>query len=106
MPFGCRQHPAHAGVTQHCRHVQGIAVYRVELGPATQLMPRLDPQGQVVAPIAGDHHLRAAGQDLGRVGQKVLDPGDRVQLAPTLRMSGRRAVTITRAWRLICRPKL
>jgi hypothetical protein len=40
----------------------------------------LDQQRQVVAPVAGDDRLRAAGLDLGGIGQEVLHAAHRVQL--------------------------
>jgi hypothetical protein len=59
---------------------QGVAVEGVEAAVKAHLARGLHQQRQVVAPVAGDHRLRAAGLDLDGVGRKVLHAAHGVQL--------------------------
>ena len=80
LPLGHSQHAADAGLANGCWRAQRVAVKRVELGVGARLAQSTHQQREVVAPISGEHSLRAAGLDLGGIGQEVFDTAERVQL--------------------------
>ena len=80
QPVGHRHHLADARVPNGGGCTQGVAVESVELAIEAGVLRCLHQQGQVIAPVAGDDGLRAAGLDLVGVGQKVLYPAHRMQL--------------------------
>ena len=79
-PLGYCHHTIHTRLANGCRCSQGIAVEGVELALKAPIACRLDEQREVIAPVARDHRLCAAGLDLGDVGQKVLDLADGMQI--------------------------
>ena len=81
-PVRHRNHLAHAGIAQRRRHAQCIAIEGVELALITHVLRGLDQQCQVIAPVPGQHRLRAAGLDFHGIRNEVLHPPQRMQLVP------------------------
>ena len=79
VPLGHRVHRTHTGFADGRRCTQRITVEGEELRRQAHLARRLDQQRQVISPVAGDDDLRAAGLNLGCVGQKVLHAPQRMQ---------------------------
>jgi hypothetical protein len=80
VPLGHRVDGADTGLADRRWDAERIAVEGEELAAGIDLARRLDQQRQVVAPVSGENRLRAAGPDLGRIGQEVLDAPHRMQL--------------------------
>ena len=80
VPLGHCHHAADAGFSDGRRRAERVAVEGVEPGIAADFAQGAHQQRQVVAPIAGEHRLRAAGLDLGRAGQEVAHLALRMQL--------------------------
>ena len=80
LPLRHRQHAADTGFTDRRRRAQRIAIEGVELGVAPHLAQCAHQQRQVIAPVGCQHRLRAAGLDLGGIGQEVAHAAQRVQL--------------------------
>ena len=80
QPVGHGHHLANARITHGGGRAQGVAVEGVEAAFVAHLAGGFHQQGQVIAPVAGDHRLRAAALDLDGVRRKVFDAAHRVQL--------------------------
>ena len=63
--------------THFCRRAGVVGVHGEEVDVQAALFGRLEKQGQVAAPVGGDHRVGARGLDLGHVGRKVAHLGNR-----------------------------
>jgi hypothetical protein len=79
VPLGHRQHTADAGFANGRRGAQRVAVEGVQPCVGPPVRPGPHQQRQVVAPVAGEHGLCAAGLDLAGIGHEVLDAPHGVQ---------------------------
>jgi len=78
--IGHREHAPDAGLADRRRRAERVAVEGVELQRLAEVAHRAHELRQVVAPVAGQHRVRTAGADLGRIRQEVLHAAERVQL--------------------------
>ena len=80
QPVGHGHHLAHTGIAYGSRGAQCVAIKGEKAAVKPHLTRGLHQQRQVVAPVAGDHGLRAAGLDLDGIGRKVFHAAHGVQL--------------------------
>ena len=73
-------HLAHTRFANRRRRAERIAVKRIEAAVVADFFRGLDQQRQVIAPVAREHRLRAAGFDLHGIRDEVFHPPQRVQL--------------------------